>query len=952
MSPRLAVLTALLPLLAACATVPPAATSVEAQRQETVWGFENSDIPVDPGYRFGRLDNGMRYVIRQNATPAGTAIVRMAIDAGSLDEADNERGYAHFVEHMAFNGSTNVPEGAMIPLLEREGLAFGADTNASTGFDQTNYKLDLPRNDPALLDLTLKLMRETASELTFSPAAVDRERGVVLSEMRDRNTYALRNSEDSMRFANPHALYAHRMPIGTAEALEAATAESLKSFWAREYVPAHTTVVVIGDFDPAVVEAKIRERFADWRGASAEPQPDAGPVDLKDGGRTAVYIDAALPERMEVVRHGPWIGGDDTVARRQENLLRQIGYDVVNRRFQRVSRQPSPPFRGAGFGTGDIFEAGRSTRLIVDTSDRKWREGLLAAATEYRRALRYGFSEAEVAEQVADIRTSLQNAAASSATRSHGALLSPIMSLLSDGMVPSDPQTVLSRFEEFAPAITPKAVLSALKREAVPLKDPLLRFRGRYEPVGGTEAIRAAWDKAASSRISRPASTGSGTFAYTSFGEPGTIASDTREARLDIRTIRFSNGVMLNLKRTDLEKDRIRLKVSIDGGKMLNTREKPLATELTPYLDEGGLGQHSEDDLQTIMAGRTVSNEFAAEDSAIAATVATTPRDLELQLDLLAAYVTDPGYRAEGVERYRQDINRYFAQLNATPGSALSGAIGGIISANDPRFSLRDVGDYRKLSYDDLKNSITDRLQNGAIEIGVVGDFDEAQVIALVAKTFGALPTREAAFREYTAQQPPRAFTPDRTPRTLTHTGPADQALLRYTWPTRDDSDPVAALTFGLLERVVRVELTDVLREKLGKAYSPGASSSLSHYWPEYGTFSVTASVAVSEVPTTREAVRTMLAELRAVPISDDLFTRARQPMIERYQNALKSNANWLALAARTQSEPDQIERFLKTGERLNALTAKDVQNAVRSYLAPDTALEVLVLPEGGQPPG
>ena len=181
----------LLPLLAACATRP--AQPVSAPAPQAVWVFENSDIAPDPAFRFGRLDNGMRYVVRANATPKGTAAVRMEVSAAALDESEAERGYAHFVEHMAFNGSTSVPEGEMVRLLEREGLAFGADTNASTGFDRTTYMLDLPRNDPALLDTALMLMRETASELTFAPEAVERERGVLLAEMRDRNTWQFRN---------------------------------------------------------------------------------------------------------------------------------------------------------------------------------------------------------------------------------------------------------------------------------------------------------------------------------------------------------------------------------------------------------------------------------------------------------------------------------------------------------------------------------------------------------------------------------------------------------------------------------------------------------------------------------------------------------------------------------------------------------------------------------------
>ncbi|MGC1269244.1 MAG: insulinase family protein, partial [Croceibacterium sp.] len=179
------------------------------------WPFATSDLPADPDWRFGTLANGMRYLIRHNGTPAGQASVQFWVDAGSISEQDDELGYAHFIEHMAFNGSTRVPEGDMVKLLEREGLAFGADTNASTSFGTTLYKLDLPRNSPALLDTALMLMRETASELTFSPAAVEREKGVVLSERRVRDTYALKNTVDQLQFEYPDARFTRRLPIGT-----------------------------------------------------------------------------------------------------------------------------------------------------------------------------------------------------------------------------------------------------------------------------------------------------------------------------------------------------------------------------------------------------------------------------------------------------------------------------------------------------------------------------------------------------------------------------------------------------------------------------------------------------------------------------------------------------------------------------------------------------------------
>jgi zinc protease len=941
---RLTPLLVLLALLSACA--PQAERLASAARPRPVWGFLQSDIPPEPDYRFNRLPNGLRYIIRRNATPKGTAMVRLEIAAGSLDESPAERGFAHFVEHMAFNGSTNVPEGEMVRLLERNGLAFGADTNASTGFEATTYMLDLPRADPKLLDVALMLMRETASELTITPEAVARERGVILAEMRDRNTWQTRNAMSQAKFLHPLALYPDRFPIGVAETISGATADALREFWRREYVPEHATVIVIGDFDPAVVEKAIIARFGSWQPQPFAEQPGPGPIDTQSAGRTEIYIDPALSERVTASRHGNWVDGPDTAAQRRENLLRQIGYAIVNRRFLRIVRQPDPPFRGAGFGTGDVFRAGRTTNLIVDTIDGRWRRGLIAAGIEYRRALQYGFTAGEVAEQVANIRTSSQDAAASAETRSNGALMGAVFDLLRNDIVPGSPQGSLQRLEAFIPQITPEAVHEAMTRETVPLKDPLLRFQGRREPQGGAEAIRAAWDEAMRAPLTRGAEITSSGFAYNDFGPPGTVTSDVVEPALGIRQVRFANGVRLNLKKTDIEADKVLVQVSVDGGDMLNTRENPLATQMVSTLPVGGLGKHSQDELQSILAGHTVSAGLSSTPETFVASAHTTPRDLQLQLELMTAFITDPGYRPEGEIQYRLNINNFFAQQRSTPNSALTNAIGGILSDNDPRFTLQPVEAYRKLTFAKLRQDLADRLAHGAIEIGIVGDINEAQAIDFVARTFGALPPREADFRPYTAERT-RGFTKNRRARVIRHTGAPDQALLRLTWPTRDDSDPAESLKLELLERVMRIELTETLREKLGKAYSPGAASTLSRFWKGYGVFGIAASIDVHEVSATRAAIAETVAELRAAPVSDDVLQRARAPMVEAIDNGLKSNGGWMSLVDRAQTEPDEIERYLNARERLQAVTAADVQAMALRYLEPGQDVEVLVLPEG-----
>ncbi len=914
------------------------------------WAFQKSDLPLDPGYRFGKLANGMRYIIRRNATPPGTAQVRLQVEAGSLDEREAERGFAHYVEHMAFNGSTHVPEGEMIKLLERDGLAFGADTNAQTSFEQTLYMLDLPRTDPKLLDTALMLMRETASELSFDPAAVARERGVVLSELRDGQGYALDNAKDQMAFLYPQAHYPQRLPIGTVESLNAASAAALKAFWAREYVPAKTTLIVVGDFDAAAVEAAIRARFESWSAAPAAPRPDQGRVLPKQKGAVRIHLDPALSERITVSRHGLWRDEPDTAENRRITLLRQIGYGVINRRMQRLSRIVPPPFRGAGLGTSAVFKIGRTTNLVVDTADKGWRTGLIAAARTYFDALQGGFTDAEVAEQLANIRTNIENAAASADTRSNGTLTAIALMLLRDDKVPTTPASVLERFNAHVASMTPAAVLAALRADAIPLTDPLIRFQGRSAPEGGADAIRAAWKEAASGKHGITVRAATGRFAYTDFGPPGTVVADSTSgdlgADLGVRMVRFANGVRLNLKRTELDKDRVLVRLLIDGGELIETKASPLKTEMVGMLPNGGLGKHTQDDLQTLLAGRSVSNGIGVTGDAFVAGTATTRRDLEIELQLLTATITDSAYRASADVLFHQNMTNFFARRDATPGAALGNTLPGLISDGDPRFMLQPPEDYQRLTMAKLKQDIGDRLAHGAIELTLVGDLDPDAAIALVGRTLGALPRREAEFQPYPdARQ--RSFTAARGLKVIRHKGAANQAIVHYVWPTTDDSDPVAAITLELLQEVTGIEVLDTVREALGKSYSPGASSSLSRVWRGWGTFTVNASVDLADVAATRASIESTVAGLAARPTDPDVIERARAPMRERLDNLLKTNGGWLALIERAQSQPDRIDRYRQARARLDALTGADLQAMAKRYLAPDKAVVALVLPEG-----
>ena len=918
--------------------------SQEAERDQPTWAFEDSDIPVDPAFQFGVLDNGMRFILRTNATPEGTALVRMHIGSGSLDETETERGLAHFVEHMAFNGSKRIPEGEMIALLEREGLAFGADTNASTGFDRTLYMLNLPRNDEDLLETALMLMRETASELLIEQGAVDRERGIILAERRDRNSFAFKAAVDGFEFSAPGARFVQRVPIGTLDVLENASAEDLRGFYERTYVPENAVLVIVGDYPVELLEERVRHWFADWQGAADPEDPITGPVDITRRNETDIYVDQALNETVSVTRYAPWEERKDTVANRQQNLLRQVGYGIINRRLTTLARAENAPFRAAGFGTGDLFEEARSTSLTVTTSDGEWRSGLIAAGTELRQALQYGFSEAEVAEQVARLRTSIENSAKAANTRSNSALVSAALNLVQNESIPSTPESALQRFEAFVDQITPETAFAAVLADASELTAPLIRFQGRAEPENGSAGLAMAWAEVEAAEIAAPEFAEIAEFAYQSFGVPGEVASDEIEERLGIRKIRFANGVMLNLKQTDINEDRVQFRVRVDGGNLLNTKDAPLKTALVSSLAGGGLGEHSQDELVTILAGRSVRLAISSANNGFRMSGTTTPRDLLLQMQLLAAGITDPGYRTEAVERFRRGVAQFFASLDATPGQALGNSIGDILSDGDPRFSLQGEEAYSSLTFEQLRADIGDRLANGAIEIAIVGDFDEQAAIDAVAATFGALAQRETDFQPREEARE-RTFTADRQSRTITHSGEPDQALIRIVWPTTDDSDHAENIRLGLLARVVQIRLQEVLREELGQAYSPNANSSLSRTWRDYGTFNINVAVDYEQLEEASAAIIGMITDL-SQSVDEDTVDRARAPLLERYDNLLKTLGGWMSLVDNAQSEAKRLERYFNAPEMINATTPDDVRAAAQTYLAPDESVQILVVPK------
>lgn len=905
------------------------------------WNFAPSDVPVDANIVFGVLPNGMKYALLKNSTPKDSVVLRMRFAVGSFAEAEDQRGLAHFLEHMAFNGSKGVPEGEMIKLLERKGLAFGADTNASTGFDETVYKLDLPNASDDLIDTGLMLMRETGSELTIDPAAVDRERGIILSERRARDTYQLRNLIDQLDFQMQGMTVANRIPVGTEEVIKTAPAARLRDLYDRYYRPERATLVMVGDFDPAAVEAKIKARFSDWKGRGpAGADPDIGNVDYKRAAAADDFIDPAIQDSVTIAAFKPWVDEPDTKAKRARKLAEDIGEAIVSRRLAKIALNEDSPILTGYFSDAEGWKKFDQVTVGVVAKEGAWKDALALAEQEQRRAVQHGFTQAEVDEQLANRRTALKNAVAGVTTRRSDALADTLIGAAEGDFVVVRPETSQALFEAAAPSLTAAAVTAAFRGRMEGLSPPLARVSAKEPIDGGTGAILAALRASTEVAVAAPTEAANAAFAYDNFGTPGKIVSDERVDDLGIRRIRFANNVMLNIKTTDFQKDKVMLSLRVDGGSLLATRDDPTKVSLASSIMLGGLEAHSVDELRSVLAGKTVSPGFGMGTDSFGGSALTSPEDFGLQAKLMAAFLTHPGYRPDGLALIRRVLPQQYAANDATPAAVLGRDAGGILANNDPRSQTPPLDKMMTLDWAQLKPVVADSFAHGAIEVGVVGDIGEQAAIDAIAATFGALPERRAAFDPRTDARV-RQFAADRSERTLVHKGPAEQAELRVYWPARDDSDLGEAMRLNLLARVMQLMLTEELREKLGESYSPGAAASLSDEFPGYGHMLAASNVDYKDLATTRAAIFAIAKELRDKPVDADLIDRARKPLVEAMVKSRRENSYWLNYVAEATSHADRLDRSRKGIGEVEAATPAELQALAKRYLVDDKALVI-----------
>lgn len=430
------------------------------------FAHETSDVPVDESVRFGVLSNGIRYALMTNSEPRDRVSLRLLFKTGSLQENEDQRGLAHFLEHMAFNGSKNYEPGTLIEFFQRMGMNFGGDTNAFTSFDRTVYMIDLPDAKPEHLDEGLQVFHDYSDNLLLLTEEIDRERGIVLSEKRTRDSVEWRSFLAEMEFFFPATRILNRIPIGTEEVLTTAPREAFVDYYNTWYRPERMAIVAVGDFDLDQLEKKIVRQFTSLRARG--PARNDPPLDQIDVATGLHVLHHHEPEAggvtVGIQTLTPYTEEPDTIENRLKDLPRSLAFAMLNRRLSELAKKENSPFSHGNAQAGAVYDIAENSTIELRTQVDHWKAALPIAENELRRALEFGFQRPELAEVIAGMRNGLDQAVKRAATRRSSGLAMSLLSSIADDNVFTTPQTNYDLFMPALDEVTVEACLAAFRK--------------------------------------------------------------------------------------------------------------------------------------------------------------------------------------------------------------------------------------------------------------------------------------------------------------------------------------------------------------------------------------------------------------------------------------------------------------------------------------------------------
>jgi len=906
-------------------------------------------MPVDPTITMGKFPNGLRYYIRPNKKPEKRAELRLVVKAGSTLEDDDQRGLAHFVEHMAFNGTKNFPKHELISFIESLGMRFGADINAYTSFDETVYMLQVPTDKPEVMDRAFQVLEDWAHNVTFDPAEIEKERGVVLEEWRSGRGAGMRTTEKLFPVVFKGSRYADRIPIGLPDIIQNGKPERLKQFYADWYRPDLMAVIAVGDFDKAVIEKLVNAHFGSIPahkspkeratfGLPDRPDMAFGIFTDKETTTASVEVDTILPARPE-----------GSVGAYRQKTVDRLFSGMLNARFAELAQKPDAPFiLGFTARSGFLARTKEIAFLTAVVKEDRIERGLSAILTEAERVARFGFTETELARQKANIlRSYEQLALEKDNTLAANKANEYVRNFLINETLPSA-EDEYALHKRFLPEIT-LAEINKLAREWYPSSNEnrMAIVTAPQKPglVIPDEAKLAAVIKSSATAELKPyVDTVASAVLLESLPTGGKIVNTATNEKAGLTIWELGNGVKVVLKPTTFRADEILFRATSPGGTSLASDADYIpADTATQVVNAGGVAKFSAIDLRKMLAGKVAAANPYIGELEEGLTGTSSRKDLETMFQLIYLRFTQPRADANAFAAQAAQARTFMANQSVVPEFAFFDALNTARYQNHPRRRMTTVETVDQWNLDKSMAFYKDRFADASdFTFFFIGSFDEATMKPLVERYLGSLPSlkRKETWKDIGVKSP-TGIVEKRVEKGIE---PKSRTAIVFSGPfVFDQAHRVAIRSMA---EILQTRLLELIREDLGGTYSITANFGYSKY-PK-GEYSITINFG-SSPDRTDDLIKKVFEEIenfKAKGPTEKQLNDEKEALLREFETNSKQNGyllNQISVRFNNGEEPAGIWDIPDFYRKLDAAT---VQEAAKKYLDTKSFIKVSLFPE------
>jgi zinc protease len=906
----------------------------------------SAPLPLDLAIRTGTLPNGLTFFIRHNGLPNDRVMLRLAVKAGSIDEDDDQRGLAHVLEHMAFNGTAHFKPGELVSYLESIGAQFGAHVNAYTSFDETVYMLNVPTEKPGVLERGFEALGDFAGGLTLDPVEIDRERGVVIEEWRGRLGAGTRMQEPQLKALFGASRYIDRLPIGTPEILKSFPPQRLHDFYQTHYRPDRMAVIVVGDIEVAAAEALVRKNFSSLPSRPPATRPVYEIPSHQDTRYVSVADKEAQASSVTVMYKRP-LTELRTMAEYRRSLAEGLVFQMINSRFGEIARQPDAPFLGASAGDDTLGRTVEAFAVSARVKDGGITRGLAALTQEMARVRQHGFGEAELDRAKRSTLAGYERAYNERDKSQSGPLAAELVRHFLNGEAAPGIAIEVDLARKFLSTFT-AAELAALASGMITENNRVVIASAPEKPglAAVTEAmLREALGAGATATVTPWRDEMAGRALLAKAPSPGTVTSRREIPEIGVTVLTLSNGVEVWLKPTDFRNDQIIFTSYSRGGLSLASpadyHNASLATSLVSLAGVGGL---TPTDLGKLLAGKIANASPSISTTTQGISGSSTPRDLETALQMVHLEFTAPNQDPAAFALLKQRLEANLANQAQSPGAVFAERVRRINTMDHYTARPLKLEDLSSLDANKMLEFYKQRFANAAdFTFFFVGAFKVDDVAPLVATYLGSLPSRgarSAAFGDMRLQFPAAVV------RETVTKGQEPRSQTVMTFFADTGLDELETHRAQAATSVLEMRLRDILREKLGGTYSVSVGYTNTSPQTGYGATSVQFGSAPENVESLTAAVLTEIERLQEEGPSAADVQAVKEQEKNSLQDALLQNGYWLNSLQTVHLLGRDARRIPLRIERAESLSQQNIHDALKRYFPLQRHTVVTLVPE------